>query len=438
MKWLLCVVMVVVAGVVRADEIRWINPQGGDWNEPGNWDLGRVPGLGDQLVFDLIASYVVRVDDPRAGCFRRLCVKSGEVVIDLLGGTLMDESTVDCEEWEIAVEASGEQPVRLALRNGRVSDKVYSGGRLVARGSGSTGELIIESDVRMGLGNYPAILVESGGVVRISGDVSLCIGYVDVQSGGELEVDGSLTDCFRSTLNVDGLLTVGGDVIGSDSKLTGSGFVNFLDGRMSLYYTTSDIGMAISGNSFVWLLLSSGSEIDLSHIGPKGTLRVGSCCLFSVSTISIRLGDANLIVPASVDISLYDSDGYWKFRPRVRYVASADQVSGAESVVSVWKIPPLQDLSSKSVEMVVETPSGASALRWSPAVSGTASLHLLGTRSNWCPADVDLSGDLNFFDVARFLSEYGQQSPWANINNDLRVDFFDVAEFLAVYTGGCP
>src|SRR5262249_61409549 len=32
--------------------ITWTNPLGGAWNVAGNWDLGRVPGAGDDVVIN--------------------------------------------------------------------------------------------------------------------------------------------------------------------------------------------------------------------------------------------------------------------------------------------------------------------------------------------------------------------------------------------------
>src|SRR5262245_55420417 len=33
--------------------LRFINPAGGDWDTPTNWDEGRIPGMNDDVVIDL-------------------------------------------------------------------------------------------------------------------------------------------------------------------------------------------------------------------------------------------------------------------------------------------------------------------------------------------------------------------------------------------------
>lgn len=55
-----------------------------------------------------------------------------------------------------------------------------------------------------------------------------------------------------------------------------------------------------------------------------------------------------------------------------------------------------------------------------------------------CPADYDISGDLNFFDVALFLNLFSAQLPAADTNGDGLFDFFDVARFLDMFNAGCP
>lgn len=57
-----------------------------------------------------------------------------------------------------------------------------------------------------------------------------------------------------------------------------------------------------------------------------------------------------------------------------------------------------------------------------------------------CPADLaEPNGQLNFFDVAAFLTAYNGQDPTADFADPAGVwNFFDVAAFLAQYNAGCP
>lgn len=55
-----------------------------------------------------------------------------------------------------------------------------------------------------------------------------------------------------------------------------------------------------------------------------------------------------------------------------------------------------------------------------------------------CPADLDGSGELNFFDISFFLAAYSAQNPIADVNNDGIWNFFDVSMYISEYNSGCP
>lgn len=55
-----------------------------------------------------------------------------------------------------------------------------------------------------------------------------------------------------------------------------------------------------------------------------------------------------------------------------------------------------------------------------------------------CPADCNGDGELNFFDVSIFLTEFNNQDPRADYNGDGSWNFFDVSTFLSLFAQGCP
>jgi hypothetical protein len=55
-----------------------------------------------------------------------------------------------------------------------------------------------------------------------------------------------------------------------------------------------------------------------------------------------------------------------------------------------------------------------------------------------CRPDLNNDGNLDFFDVAAFLSGFSIADPVTDWNNDTFFDFFDVAAFLADFAAGCP
>lgn len=57
---------------------------------------------------------------------------------------------------------------------------------------------------------------------------------------------------------------------------------------------------------------------------------------------------------------------------------------------------------------------------------------------NRCAADLNLDGELDFFDISFFLKLYLQSDPNADLNEDHLFDFFDISLFLTEFTAGCP
>ena len=55
-----------------------------------------------------------------------------------------------------------------------------------------------------------------------------------------------------------------------------------------------------------------------------------------------------------------------------------------------------------------------------------------------CPADLNMDGTINFFDVSAFLTAFNSMDPIADFNDDGLFNFFDVSAFLVAYIAGCP
>jgi hypothetical protein len=54
-----------------------------------------------------------------------------------------------------------------------------------------------------------------------------------------------------------------------------------------------------------------------------------------------------------------------------------------------------------------------------------------------CNADMDGSGELNYFDIALYLQYFHMASPAADLNMDGKINFFDVITFLKDYLNDC-
>jgi len=55
-----------------------------------------------------------------------------------------------------------------------------------------------------------------------------------------------------------------------------------------------------------------------------------------------------------------------------------------------------------------------------------------------CPADLNLDGELNFFDVSLFVNLFSAQDLRVDFNGDGSFDAFDVSAFLGAFGAGCP
>lgn len=55
-----------------------------------------------------------------------------------------------------------------------------------------------------------------------------------------------------------------------------------------------------------------------------------------------------------------------------------------------------------------------------------------------CIPDMNGDGQLNFFDVQRFLNLFSAGDPAADLNNDGQLNFFDVQRFLNLFSAECP
>jgi hypothetical protein len=55
-----------------------------------------------------------------------------------------------------------------------------------------------------------------------------------------------------------------------------------------------------------------------------------------------------------------------------------------------------------------------------------------------CAADLNVDGDLNFFDVQMFLNLFAMNDLSVDFNNDTVLNFFDVQMYLNLFGAGCP
>jgi cytochrome c peroxidase len=111
----------------------------------------------------------------------------------------------------------------------------------------------------------------------------------------------------------------------------------------------------------------------------------------------------------------------------------------AASATAHWPIPfsPILDGRTVHLQWVIDDP-GASEPALSPIASATFFCGF-GNCATGCLADLNRDQNLDFFDIAAYLTAYNAQAPAADLAEPLGAfNFFDLAAYLAAYNAGCP
>lgn len=69
--------------------------------------------------------------------------------------------------------------------------------------------------------------------------------------------------------------------------------------------------------------------------------------------------------------------------------------------------------------------------------NGSGAAYLF-TTPDFCPADLNVDGVFNYFDVSTFIMSFLNNNPLADLNNDAQWDFYDASMFLKSASSGCP
>lgn len=92
---------VLYVALVQEPEYRWVNPAGGGWSDPANWDPHGCPSGGADTVFELAAAYTVTNYNHSANS---LAIDSGEVTFDK--GTLLRLANSRSNENSLKVDGT--------------------------------------------------------------------------------------------------------------------------------------------------------------------------------------------------------------------------------------------------------------------------------------------------------------------------------------------
>jgi hypothetical protein len=174
--------------------INWTNPAGGDWNDPANWDLHRVPTLGDAVAINLTDSAGNRpIVTVTTGAVADTVSCNNPLVID--GGALTATNTISV----------GGSAAALDLLGGTVS----SGAGIAVVGAqfdyagGSVGGPIVLNSGALAFGTgplNPLTVTVSGGATTVTGTVPAGI-VLDVLDNSTLQTTGTVTNSGTIVLN---------------------------------------------------------------------------------------------------------------------------------------------------------------------------------------------------------------------------------------------
>ncbi len=242
--------------------IRWINPNGGSWNVPGNWDLNRLPMAGDDVVIDLAGSGAVTLS-------------TGTVEIQSLHSTRPFQFSND----SLWVHGLLEVDNTFQLGGGTLRGATIAAGTTAQVIGGFTylqdvtlnGNLLIpQGQVGMeGTWSNHGTITVSGGTIDFYGTFpTAAIGHL-VHTSGEVNIDGVLENT-GSTLTLDN--TAGSWQTVNGGTIHGGTVVAIGSNRLMMHYRGALDGVVYDGT----LDVSNGSLTVTNGLILNGTLLVGA------------------------------------------------------------------------------------------------------------------------------------------------------------------
>jgi len=312
----------------------WINPNGGDWSDPANWDLGVVPGVGDDVLIDIkdssgdrptitYDSGATEVNSVRS--LNPLILQGGSLQVDatlevdntftLAGGTLEDarvlkgtssqaiivqsytSSTLDNVYLDEGLDLSQTSDATLNILDGLTLN-----GTAILGGSGN---VLLFSDVET-LGGAGTVVLDNNTMYSSASPILTVAPGITIQGPGEIygdrlinqgtsEVDG--TNKLLS-LQLNSLQNEGSIAVGAGASLSVSGLSAGL-GTVSL----TGAGSSLSLNGANYTVDSSFNVTNGQTLNLEGTWSLGAGVSITVDHATLGLGSTTSLA----GISLTDS-----------------------------------------------------------------------------------------------------------------------------------
>jgi hypothetical protein len=292
---------------VVAATIAWINSPGGDWNNPGNWDLGRVPNATDNVLISVPGNVTITFSQGNTTIQSLL----SETAFTLSGGTLTVTGTIQVNNTftinggtlasALVLRGKTGQSIDIsgsgAAFNGVISnaDIQWSAGTLGGNGLISTGTItlvgIVAKTLDGSLSNTGVLLDTGmatltlaggstlnniGGTATIVGNnwsfqgAKVKWGTITGTSGAQLIFDGNAQNLLQGvTLNIDLGLREAGDLVHIVNGLTLNGQAVLGDSTRMIFDATATGMQQLDGSGTVFL--GAGRDFSAAQVNVEGT-----------------------------------------------------------------------------------------------------------------------------------------------------------------------
>lgn len=307
----------VVLSLADTADYAWVNPLGGHFAMPSNWDPHGPPGPTSRAIFDLPESYTVTFPAGIDVTNDRLLVNGGDVTFDLSGRTYTLARSTEASQV-VASNTAATLRVRNGVLQNRgqlfVGEQPAGVGQLVIDGWGDSSSVLISEhqlivgldgasgsvdvvgpdaelhvtgrhpsyaddliSVELGRGGFGAMSILEGGYVHVPYGGAVQTGYMSVGGGfGQ----GALTiDSAGSALEIDCMLEVGRD--GGGSVWVHNG------GQLRM------VGMPPDGG-YTFIGMRAPGEVHVSGAGSRFTLS-GELCVGQAHSGSLDVNDGGVV-----------------------------------------------------------------------------------------------------------------------------------------------
>ncbi len=319
--------------------VTWTNPAGGDWDTPGNWSGGAVPGAGDDVVINQPGGATIThaqnvADGARSvSAANPLALSAGSLAVSaaftdtgavtLVGGALADATVTAGTVLRAGAGApSTLQDVTLAgaldvTMPGAVVN-VAGAGLTLAGGTVNVGAgAALAFNGTQTLGAAPAGTVTlSGGTVQVPAGSALTLGAgVTVDGTGTVGSGGAVTNNGTVASDAGGLLVVQGATNYSAGTLSGGAWQAVGDSTLELpgaSVTTNAANVLLDGANAI-LASDAGTTNALANLAANaaaGTLSLRDGALFSTGAATFsNAGTVNVGAGSTFAVPGYDQTG---------------------------------------------------------------------------------------------------------------------------------